>query len=454
MASTYLSRATSAGNRRIATFSAWIKKSNITAEQVYFYGNSTSPALSLYTNGDGLRLSLENGNFLYSNNLLRDTSGWYHIVYSIDTTQATASDRFKMYINGTQVTSFLNSSYPTQNFDINMNLDSQNMYVGGIPGGANFDGSMSHVHFIDGTAYDASAFGEYDSNGVWKAKISPSVTYGTNGFFILKDSASVTDQSGNGNNFTVAGGTLTNTQDCPANVFATLNALANNGSGTLAYGNTEISASGTVNFVGTTGTLGFNKGKYYWEMKVFRPSGTLYVFPGVTCTPNLNFVSVDRNEIASYRTETQGHTYQFSSNSAEYYYNDTTLSYPHSSFSNGDILSIAMDADNNKLYLGINGTWQNSGDPTSGATGTGAVSTISPDATVGSYTGSGYWIPCINVYYESTTKSAHNFGNGYFGTTAVASAQNPDDGIGIFEYDVPTGYKALCTKSINAQEYS
>jgi Neuraminidase (sialidase) len=84
---------------------------------------------------------------------------------------------------------------------------------------------MSHIHFIDGTAYDATAFGEYDANGVWKIKTDPSVTYGTNGFFILKDGNSVTDQSGNGNNFTVAGGTLTNTEDNPSNVFATLNPL-------------------------------------------------------------------------------------------------------------------------------------------------------------------------------------------------------------------------------------
>jgi hypothetical protein len=94
-----------------------------------------------------------------------------------------------------------------------------------ICNGNYFEGSMSHIHFIDGTAYDATAFGEYDANGVWKIKTSPSVTYGTNGFFILKDGNSVTDQSGNSNNFTVAGGTLTNTEDNPANVFATLNPL-------------------------------------------------------------------------------------------------------------------------------------------------------------------------------------------------------------------------------------
>jgi len=462
MASTYLSRtASSAGNRRTWTWSSWVKRSDIITRQEIFsqYANlNVNEWFELAFNTDNtIFASRYSENVFSTNQVFRDTSAWYHIVLAVDTTQATASDRVKFYINGVQVTSFSSITYPTQNDDTGMNMASL-IHIGNLALNNNFkfDGSMSHVHLIDGTAYDASAFGETDATtGIWKPKTAPSVTYGTNGFFLKFENSGAfgTDSSGNGNNFTV-NGTMTQTVDTPSNVFATLNALANNGSGTLAYGNTEISASGTVNFVGTTGTLGFNKGKYYWEMKVFRPSGTLYVFPGVTCTPNLNFVSVDRNEIASYRTETQGHTYQFASNGAEYYYNDTTLSYPHSSFSNGDIVSIAMDADNNKLYLGINGTWQNSDDPTSGATGTGAVSTISPDATVGSYTGSGYWIPCINVYYESTTKSAHNFGNGYFGTTAVASAQNPDDGIGIFEYEVPADYKALCTKSINAQEYS
>jgi hypothetical protein len=96
---------------------------------------------------------------------------------------------------------------------------------------------MSHIHFIDGTAYDATAFGEYDANGVWKIKTSPSVTYGTNGFFILKNGNSVTDQSGNSNNFTVAGGTLTNTEDNPSNVFATLNPLIQLTDATLSNGN-------------------------------------------------------------------------------------------------------------------------------------------------------------------------------------------------------------------------
>ena len=114
-------------------------------------------------------------------------------------------------------------------------------------------------------------------------------------------------------------------------------------------------------------------------------------------------------------------------------------------YTTGDIIGIAVDLDNHKLYFAKNGTWQNSGDPTSGATGTGSAYDL-----------------VTNVSYSFAQSSIDggtdpvydwNFGNGYFGTTAVSSAQNPDDGIGIFEYDVPTGYRALCTKSINAEEY-
>ena len=426
MASTYLSRATSAGNRRIATFSAWIKKSNITAEQVYFYGNSTSPALSLYTNGDGLRLSLENGNFLYSNNLLRDTSGWYHIVYSIDTTQATASDRFKMYINGTQVTSFLNSSYPTQNFDINMNLASQNMYVGGIPGGANFDGSMSHVHFIDGTAYDASAFGEYDTNGVWKIKTSPSVTYGTNGFFILKDGNSVTDQSPNTNNFTVGGGTLTNTEDSPSNVFATLNALNKGSAITLANGNLAWTQSASWN--GVTGTLGMSVGKYYWEIKAggVNPGGAIVV--GVAGV-NFDITSEPGSGTDSWRYRSDDGTKRNSTSSA---YGDTWTS--------GDIIGIALDLDNSAIWFSKNGVWQNSA----------TISEIENGTTTNSaFTNINELVVPVVGTYNSSSASYMNFGNGYFGTTAVASAGTNTSGIGIFEYDVPAGYTALCTKGLN-----
>ena len=131
--------------------------------------------------------------------------------------------------------SFQDTAYPARNYSYVFGLGTSKMFTIGAQtynGGSNynrfFNGSMSHINFIDGTAYDASYFGETDATtGEWKIKTSPSVTYGTNGFFILKDGNSGTDQSGNSNNFTVGGGTLTKTEDNPSNVFATINPLDN-----------------------------------------------------------------------------------------------------------------------------------------------------------------------------------------------------------------------------------
>ena len=113
---------------------------------------------------------------------------------------------------------------------------------------------------------------------------------------------------------------------------------------------------------------------------------------------------------------------------------------------------MALDLDNNKLYFRKNNdAWQNSGNPTSGASGTGAVSIIAASAT---NDGAYFFAQTDDTGTSSPSKFDFNFGNGYFGTTAVTSAENPDDGVGVFEYDVPAGYRALCTKSLNAQEYS
>ena len=126
---------------------------------------------------------------------------------------------------------------------------------------------MSHFHFCDGYAYEASDFGSTDSTtGEWKINTSPSVSYGTNGFFILKDGNSVTDQSGNGNNFTVSGGTLTKTEDCPSNVFATFNNLSNNPNGNFTNGNNTINTSSPGRGLSIS-TLGMSSGKYYCEFK-------------------------------------------------------------------------------------------------------------------------------------------------------------------------------------------
>jgi hypothetical protein len=295
-----------------------------------------------------------------------------------------------------------------------------------------FDGSMSHIHFIDGTAYDASDFGEYDTNGVWKIKTSPSVTYGTNGFFILKDGNSVTDQSPNTNNFTVGGGTLTNTEDNPSNVFATFNPLVNVPTGTYSNGNTQFNG-GAEHRTGY-GTLAFSTGKYYWEAKA--TGGTKYT------------IGLSDAENQSAYQQVSGANLIVGSNSNSYlkgdaigwyyttlYKNGSTVASSIHQIATNDIMMIACDADSGKIYYGVNGTWRVANSTTFNAS--------SNDTT---FTTGRFYVPACS---NENCGWQFNFGNGYFGTTAVSSAGTNASGIGIFEYDVPTGYTALSTKGLN-----
>ena len=447
MASTYLSFTQGAAtSRRIFTISVWVKRANLSAQQQIFETwldnnnrfdvqfTASDKILVQHTLGGSTSINIE------TSRLFRDTSAWYHIVVEVDTTQATASDRVKIYINGSQETSLSPATYPSQNLDLALGTASYTNFLGkySSAGGNYFDGSMSHVHFIDGTAYDATAFGEYDANGVWKIKTDVSVTYGTNGYFILKDGNSVTDQSGNGNNFT-ASGTLTNTEDCPSNVFCVLNPLSHLKGWTTTDGNTTFN-SGTVTdwSSAVAGTIGASTGKYYWEVKF--TSGDAYSILGVLpldqywrCNKGSTTENV-YNYAQNIQFDTSG------SGSLRNYVSSNTT-FPQVSLN--DIFSFAMDMDNRKCWIGVNGVWYNSGNPATGTNPTWDTTEFNSDW-------DGGFVPFTQGYYISnSTEFKFNFGNGYFGTTAVASAGTNASGIGIFEYDVPTGYTALSTKGLN-----
>jgi hypothetical protein len=444
MASTYLSRTPSGGNYKIATFSAWVKRSKISSGEqhlISFRSNDTYQFNIKFKSDDTIRLTDYAGSTnmqIDTNRKFRDSSAWYHIVASFDSTQSTASDRAKLWINGVQETSFSTATYPSLNGSMQINGNISSNLVGAYSSSNYyFDGLMSHVHWIDGTQYQASDFGSTDSTtGEWKINTSPSVTYGTNGFFILKDGNSVTDQSGNGNNFTVGGGTLTQTADCPSNVFATLNKLTLAGSQfTLRYGNNSTYGVPSSAWRYLTGTLGASSGKYYWEMKFDNTYGS---DPRNILVGILDF---DQAEQTASNGKFPGNSrgYAIDLNDGKTMNNTTsrTSGATYSSqFSTGDILGVAMDLDNSKLYFAKNGTWQNSSDPTNG---TNPAFTIT----------SGYtYTAAISSYYNQD-EVTFNFGNGYFGVTQVSSAGTNASNNGIFEYDVPTGYTALSTKGLN-----
>ena len=251
MANTYLTKtfSSSGTSDKIFTYSFWIKLGKIGVEHCLAgAGTSEREFIRFETTGQ-LTYRRATGTVFHikTNRLFLDVSAWYNIVIAVDTSQSTATNRYKLYVNGVQETSFATATYMNQNYLPKIG-GGQLQTIGKDSEQANpyFDGSMSHVHFIDGTAYAPTAFGSTDSTtGEWKINTSPSVTYGTNGFFILKDGNSVTDQSGNSNNFTVAGGTLTKTEDSPSNVFCTLNPLARGdltNNAILSNGNTYYSS--------------------------------------------------------------------------------------------------------------------------------------------------------------------------------------------------------------------
>jgi hypothetical protein len=381
----------------------------------------------------------------------RDVNAWYHLYVAIDRSLATASDRCKIYVNGERITDFQSSEdqdYSQQTSgghtgSISMNND-YTARVGLRYGSSDFfNGSISHMHWVDGSVIDIAQFGSTDTTtGEWKINTSPTVAdYGTNGFFILKDGNTITDQSSGGSyNFSLGGGTLTKTEDCPSNVFATLNPLDNYyASSTFSNGNTsQTSNAGAYAWVPST--LGMTTGKFYAECKQTGFSGgSNYDLIGITGS---------QNDASTHHLGQIAYTVGYYAQGNVYNQSGSTTS-TYASYTTNDIIGVALDLDNNKLYFSKNGVWQNSGDPTSGATGTGALNITAPSAMTGATATGVYRFASGDYGNTVVVNNSWNFGNGYFGTTAVSSAGTNASGNGIFEYDVPTGYTALSTKGLN-----
>ena len=444
MASSYLNRTQGTPtSRKTFTYSAWIKISELNVYNILFESASGSHNSQMLIQNDGNGNDFRVYDYDGSTNLnlrtsqaFRDVSAWYHIVLAVDTTQATASNRAKLYVNGEQVTSFSATTYPSQNYDTAF-ANGVNMQIGRQQSASDyFNGLMTHIHFIDGTAYDADTFGEIDSTtGIWIAKTSPSVTYGTNGFFLKGENSGAlgTDSSGNANNFTV-NGTPTQTIDTPSNVFCTGNPLYKYGYNlTLSNGNTSF--AGTQNqWQGTNGTLAISKGKYYYEAKFTSATDKQHFNIGFMGAEDYNTSDATRNLVGFYNNDGGEIIVADATNTTA-----TTANY--GTFDNGDIMGVALDYDNELISFYKNGN--------------ALVTDFNYGAsTYPSTLTDGKFISPVVATYASGSVSL-NFGNGFFGTTAVASAGTSTSGdASIWEYDCPDGYYGLNTKNINAQEYS
>ena len=448
MASTRIYRtAGTPTSQKKATVSFWVKMGNLTANEHIFdtYTDANNRSHIQFDDVDKIdvrfKVSGSNIGRIVCTPKFRDPTAWYHIVVTLDTTQATSTDRIKLYINGEQNTSadngFTTETYPSQNADVNLSgTHTIGAYHNGGSPNLYFSGNLTHIHYTDGYAYAASDFGETDStSGIWKPKTSPSgITYGTNGFFLKFENSGNLDLDSSTNNHTFAtSGTITQNVDTPSNNFATLNPLQqNNTATTYSNGNTKgIGTSSTSNFSSTPATLAASVGKWYAEYK-----------PNLSTTGSSisGFVNLDTANFNA--TDYYGGSNNMSAglydDAGQILHSTGTNLGSVGALSNGDIVMLAMDLDNGYLYWGKNGTWFNSANPaTSGGTGGLALSNLGSNGTYTFLNGN-----------RKSMGTEWNFGSGFFGTTAVASANADGNGVGAFEYAVPSGYYALSTKNI------
>jgi hypothetical protein len=432
--SDYLNRTpSSSGNRKTWTFSFWIKRTKLGVTQYILSANDASANYSTFRfNGDQIEhyeyYSSAVQYSLKTNRLFRDVSSNYHILLAYDTSQGTAANRIKLYVNGVQETSFATSSYPSQNYDSFFNSTSYVNYLGTEGGSNNADGYMSEVCFIDGTALDPTSFGEFDEDsGIWKPIDVSGLTFGTNGFYLdFEDSSALgNDVSGNNNDFTVNNLTsIDQSIDTCTNNFATFNSLTEFSGNGMSEGNLKFTNS-TSTYSMRHSTFALTKGKWYAEFKITQMSGG-FTIVGIQDTSQFdydNFLTSASRGYGYRKDGTKGNN-----NSASSFGN---------TFDTGDIIGVAMDLDNNKLYFSKNGTFQNSGDPTSGATGTGSAFDIAD--------GYDYCIGASSNDAGTDQIIEANYGSPSF---SISSGNTDGNGYGNFEYAVPANYYSLNTKNL------
>ena len=426
---TYLSRTpSSAGNRNTFTISLWFKRAQVGDRNCLFSTNGANDhdrfELTIHQN-NYLMVGLNSFNIFETTMLFRDTLSWYHIMFVADSTQGSSANRTKLYINGEQITDFsaTNQSSISSNFGFGVNNTNEHR-IGAEPGGANgTNGYIADFNLIDGAALTPSSFGETDSTtGEWKPKNISGLTYGTNGVYLeFKNAGALgTDTSGNTNTYAVNNaGTNAQTTDTADNNFCTFNDLSKASNVTLSEGNLKATIVGAGQSRSTVGTIAVSKGKWYWEIKYTTTNQSAFIgLVSADIAWNINTTSYPSSSVSDNVGFNDGGTK---------YVNGSSSSYG-SGFGNNDVIGVAANLDDNEVVFYVNGTAQNSG-------------------TAISKTFSGDYFPVVQ--HQSSNGESYfqaNFGNPTF---TISSGNADAAGHGNFEYAVPSGHFALCTKNLN-----
>ena len=422
------------------TWSGWVKRGTLGTEAQQLFSAGSAIGFFRFSATDTLVSGWTGATNLETVAVFRDPSAWYHVVLSVDTTQTTAANRVRYYVNGAQITVFATTDYPAQNSATVINSAVAHNIGAYQSAGQYFDGYLAEVNFIDGQALTPTAFATTDSQtGAW-IPMQYTGTYGANGFRLnFRDNSSLTaiaaDVSGNGNNWTTNNISLTNgaTYDSVLDVptqwigyntgdvagatrgnYAVLNAAQDSGSLTLA----NLRFSGVSGgYSGRKSTIALpTTGKWYWETAVTtQNTGAGNWFIVGMCTGSLSLTSFTGGvaNAISYgdRNDSRG------------IYNETTTVTTSSAidFITNDILQCAYDAGTGKFWFGKNNAWWDSsavatGDPANGTNQTLTVTTKE-------------WFPYVQI------NEANNIADINFG-------QRP------FAYTPPAGFRSLCSTNL------
>ena len=424
-ASAYLNRTpASAGNRKTFTYSLWLKRGNSNADiKLIQVGTGANQTNFCFNSSNQLNLfnyigAVVNGD-LTSSAVFRDFSAWYHIVFSIDTTQAINTNRFKIYVNGSLQN--LTGTYPTQNTDFFIN-NNQIHWIGQNGSSAGYlDGYLAEVNFIDGQALTPSSFGQTDTlTGVWTAK-KYTGTYGTNGFYLpFSDTTSATtlayDKSGNGNNWTpnnistTAGVTYDAMIDSPTlgvsgtqpvGNYAVMNPLWKGANTTISSANLNTIDTSSSGDGLSIGTIGVTTGKWYWEVTA------LSIVSGSSARGNVGILKNPETYSMNTYLGSNTNSWGYYSATGVKIYNNSQVSYG-ASWSTNDVIGIALDLDAGTLVFYKNNTSQGT-----------------------AYTG----LNTGDIYYPATSLASS-------GSLSFNFGQRP------FQYSPPTGYSSLCTTNL------
>jgi hypothetical protein len=435
--SDYLERTPAgAGNRKTWTWSGWVK---LLGKNMYLFGASSDSWAANYSTvwiNTAAELRLELGGIsgdIVSTNLFRDPSAWYHFVVAVDTTQATANNRVRMYVNGVE-TAYLAQTMPAQNSDTMIN-SAQYHQISGRPSEQYLNGYLAEINLIDGQQLDPTYFGEFDSDtNIWKP-IPYTGSFGTNGFYLkFANSAALgTDSSGNGNDWTVNNLTsIDQSTDTPTNNFATMNPL-NNNNANLAFTNGNLQLTSSVQWLGDTSTIGVSQGKWYWEVKYISGNFGFGIGKiGTSATTTGNLSTANTGYVGRYP---DGYEYFRNGANSQKINNNSSTSYGTQA-SADDILMVAFNADIGAIWVGRNGTWY--------------ASATQAEIEAGTTTNAMFSGITINDFFTPTGSFEngslqYNFGSPPF---TISSGNADADGFGNFEYAVPSGYFALCTKNL------